>query len=273
MASYKGANPIMRTPPSWPNDLPRFPFPHIVLHLGIRVSIYEILAGGKSSPQLMVVYIHRKTDVLNRLFFYISRWLGFSWGWASSPWWLRPCCFWLPRASSAVSASPAGARRKSMTRPQPKELSSCPCAAGVWVIQDCSAKTPLNELTFSSLPNFGSASVSRLWTCLPTFGIHKGQALLCVFLCKESPGSTVQTVSVECVEKLWVDEEKLTHHRVIIQRLPQWTVQLPTKSMKPEWTLGIINALPTITTHTLTEKPESVLGWFDHHKKHKENLL
>lgn len=201
------------------------------------------------------------------------RWSGFSWGWASSPWWLHPCCFWLPRASSAVSASPAGARRKSTTHPQPKDLSLCPCAAGVWVIQDCSDKTPLNELTSSSLPNFGSASVSRLWTRLPTFGIHKGQALMCVFLCKESLGSTVQTVSVECVEKLWVDKEKLTHHHVIIQRLPQWTVQLPTKSVKPEWTLGIINVLPTITTHTLTEKPESVLGWFDRHKKHEENLL
>lgn len=115
------------------------------------------------------------------------RWSGFSWGWASSPWWLRPCCFWLPRASSVVSASPAGARRKSTTHPQPKDLSSCPCAAGVWVIQDCSDKAPLNELTSSSLPNFGSASVSRLWTHLPTFGIRKGQALMCVFLCKENP--------------------------------------------------------------------------------------
>ena len=57
----------MRTPPSWPNYLPRFPFPHIVLHLGIRVSIYEILAGGKNSPQLMVEYIHRLTC-----------WIGFS---------------------------------------------------------------------------------------------------------------------------------------------------------------------------------------------------
>lgn len=198
------------------------------------------------------IYIER-LKCWNRRFFYISRWSGSSWGWASSPWWLHPCCFWLPRASSVVSASPAGARRKSTTHPQLKDLSLCPCATGVWVIQDCSDKAPLNELTSSSLPNFGSASVSRLWTHLPTFGIHKGQALMRVFLCKENLGSTVQTVSVECVEKLWVDEEKLTHHHVTVQRLPQWTVQFPAKSVEPGRTLGIINALPTMTTHTYWE--------------------
>ena len=48
-SSYKGTNPIMRTPPPWPhinlNYIPKMPPPNTIT-LGVRVSTYEFGGGG-----------------------------------------------------------------------------------------------------------------------------------------------------------------------------------------------------------------------------------
>lgn len=83
-----------------------------------------------------------------------------------------------------------------------------------------SDKAPLSELASPSLPDFGSASVSRLWTCLPTFGIQKGQALVRMFLCKENRVQQSRPCLWSVLESFGVDGEELTHHHAIVWRIP-----------------------------------------------------
>lgn len=47
-----------------------------------------------------------------------------------------------------------------------------------------------------------------------------------------------------------------------------WPVQLPAIFKEPEWTFSRMKVLSWLAAHMITERPESVLGWFAHHGKH-----
>lgn len=150
-------------------------------------------------------------------FFSTSRWWEFLWGWASLPWSPPPCCSWLPRVSSVVSANPVRARRKIMTH-QPPKLSSFLSTRHTCLgynVRAHSDKAPLSDLA--------SFLLAKLWKCLcPHFELacppSAPEKNMCS--CGQSPGccGTGQHLWNMLESFLAAGEEQIQMH-FIVQRV------------------------------------------------------
>ena len=158
-----------------------------------------------------------------------------------------------------------------MTHPQPKDLRSYPCATDVWVTRDStvikphlvnSPPLPCQTLEVPLCPDFELA-------CPPL--ASKKAKRWCVCSCvKRTEFSSPGHVCGACWEALGLMGRNNTSSCYRLKDL-HWTVQLPATFKEPEWTLGVINVMPVMTTHML--RSQSLLCWCDHHEKHEENLL